>query len=84
LGNPEVIALEAAIDKARCSAFGYGTPAYLRYNQAATLDPGSLRTPVLRPAGGSERRDMQIEEARQYFSEGRERSIDLLRALEGP
>ena len=38
-GNPEVLALGAAIDKALSSAFGYGTPAYLRYNQAATLDP---------------------------------------------
>jgi len=85
LGNPDVIALEAAIDKALCSAFGYGTPTYLRYNQAATLDPGSvtsnamLRTPVLGPAGGPERREVQTEEARQYFSEGRERSIVLLR-----
>src|SRR5271169_1619382 len=38
-GNPEVLTLEAAIDKALSSAFGYGTPAYMRYNQAATLDP---------------------------------------------
>ena len=38
-GNPEVVTLEAAIDKALSSAFGYGTPAYLRHNQAATLDP---------------------------------------------
>jgi hypothetical protein len=36
---PAVLDLEAAIDKALASAFGYGTPAYLRYNQAATLDP---------------------------------------------
>ena len=36
---PAVLELEAAIDKALSSAFGYGTPAYLRYNQAATLDP---------------------------------------------
>ena len=36
---PAVIELEAAIDKALSSAFGYGTPAYLRYNQAATLEP---------------------------------------------
>ena len=55
---PAVLELEAAIDKALSSAFGYGTPAYLRYNQAATLDPGplitnaTLRSPVLRPVGG--------------------------------
>ena len=54
---PAVLELEAAIDKALSSAFGYGTPAYLRYNQAATLDPDPLvtnatRSPVLRPVGG--------------------------------
>jgi len=84
-GNPEVIALEAAIDKALSSAFGYGTPAYMRYNQAATLDPGplisnaALRSPGPRPVGGPGRHDVQTEEARRYFSEGRERSIALLR-----
>jgi hypothetical protein len=84
-GNPEVVALEAAIDKALSSAFGYGTPAYLRYNFAAELDPGplisnaTLRSSVLRPVGGPGRHDVQTEEARQYFSEGRERSIVLLR-----
>jgi hypothetical protein len=44
LGVPEVLALEAAIDKALSSAFGYGTPAYIRYNLAATLDPGPITT----------------------------------------
>jgi hypothetical protein len=84
-GNPDVIALEATIDKALSSAFGYGTPAYMRHNQAATLDPGplisnaTLRSSVLRPVGGPGRHDVQTEEARQYFSEGRERSIVLLR-----
>jgi hypothetical protein len=84
-GNPEVIALEAAIDKGLSSAFGYGTQAYMRYNQAATLDLGplisnaTLGSPVLRPVGGPGRHDVQTEEARQYFSEGRARSIVLLR-----
>jgi hypothetical protein len=88
-GNSEVITLEAAIDKALSSAFGYGTPAYMRYNQAATLDPGALisnatlRSPVLRPVGGPGRHDEQVEEARQYFSKGRERSIALLRKAIG-
>ena len=36
---PAVLELEAAIDKTLSSAFGYGTSAYLRFNQAATLDP---------------------------------------------
>jgi hypothetical protein len=85
LGNPEVVTLEAAIDKALSSAFGYGTPAYMRFNQAATLDHGRLitkatsRSPGSRPVGGPGRRDAQAQEARQYFSEGKERSIALLR-----
>jgi hypothetical protein len=84
-GNPEVLALEAAIDKGLSSAFGYGTPAYMRFNQAATLDPGplisnvTLRSSALRPVGGPARHDAQADEARQYFSEGRDRSISLLR-----
>ena len=84
-GNADVIALEATIDKALSSAFGYGTPAYMRHNEAATLDLGplisnaTLRNSVLRPVGGPGRHDVQAEEARQYFSEGRERSIVLLR-----
>jgi hypothetical protein len=84
-GVPEVLTLEAAIDKALSSAFGYGTPAYMRYNLAATLDPGppitnaALRSTVLRPVRGPGRRDAQAQEARQYFSEGKERSIALLR-----
>jgi hypothetical protein len=84
-GNPEVLALEAAIDKALSSAFGYGTPAHLQYNQAATLDPGpliknaALHGAVLRPVRGSGRHEAQAQEARQYLSEGKERSIALLR-----
>jgi hypothetical protein len=79
-GNPEVLALEAAIDKALSSAFGYGTPAYMQYNQAATLDPGPrITNAVLRPVRGPGRRDAQAQEARHYFSDGRERSIALLR-----
>ena len=84
--SPAVLALEAAIDKALSSAFGYGTPAYLRYNQAATLHPdpvitnATLRSPVLRPVGGPGRHDAKAHEARrQHFSEGRERSIAPLR-----
>src|SRR5215471_12337904 len=43
---PAVIELEAAIDKALSSAFGYGTPTYLRYNAAAVLDPSPILTNV--------------------------------------
>ena len=88
-GNPEVVTLEAAIDKALSSAFGYGTPAYMRYNLAAKLDPGplitnaALRSAALRPVGGPARHEAQAHEARQYFSEGRERSIVLLQEAIG-
>src|SRR5271170_3779420 len=82
---PAVLALEAAIDKALSSAFGYGTSAYLRYNQAAILDPSplitnaTLRNPVLRPVGGPGGHDAKAHEVRQNFSENKERSIALLR-----
>lgn len=88
-GNPEVLALEAAIDKALSSAFGYGTPAYMQYNQAATLDPGPLITnvalhgTVLRPVRAPGRHEAQAQEARHHFSDGRERSIALLRKAIG-
>jgi hypothetical protein len=80
---PAVLELEAAIDKALSSAFGYGTPAYLRYNEAATLDPSPLlsniavRAPVS-PQGGPTRRDAKVQEARQQFSVNKVRAIVLL------
>jgi hypothetical protein len=80
-----VLALEAAIDKALSSAFGYGTSAYLRYNQAATLDPSPLltnvtvRSAVVPPAGGSARNDAKAQETRRHFEENKDRSIALLR-----
>jgi hypothetical protein len=82
---PAVLELEAAIDKALSSAFGYGTPAYLRYNQAATLEPdplvtnATLSSPVLRPVGGPRRDEAKAHEVSQKFSENKERSIALLR-----
>src|ERR1700693_1227345 len=84
-GNPEVVALEAAIDKALSSAFGYGTPTYLRYNLAGKLDHGPVITnaalagAAVGPVGGPARHEAQVREARQYFSEGRGGSIALLR-----
>jgi hypothetical protein len=81
---PAVVELEAAIDKALSSAFGYGTPTYLRYNQAATLDADPLVTkamlrPVLRPVGGLPRGDARAHEVSRNFSENKERSLALLR-----
>jgi hypothetical protein len=82
---PAVLELEAAIDKALASAFGYGTPAYLQYNEAATLDPSPLLTSVAvrapaRPMGGSVRQEPKVQETRQQFSENKERAIALLRS----
>jgi hypothetical protein len=60
----------------------------MRYNLAATLDHGlvtnaALVSTVVRPVGGPRRHDPQAHEARQYFSEGKERSITLLREAIG-
>src|SRR5271167_803925 len=82
---PAVLALEAAIDKALSSAFGYGTPAYLRYNEAATLDPGPLlasaavRANTARSVGAPPRNDAKVQETTEHFSENRSRAITLLR-----
>jgi hypothetical protein len=83
---PEVLSLETSVDKALSAAFGYGTPLYLRYNLAATLDTGplitnaELQSTVLRLVGGPGSHEAQeAQEARKYFSEGKERSIALLR-----
>jgi hypothetical protein len=81
---PAVLELEAAIDKALSSAFGYGTPAYLRYNEAATLDPSPLltnvaaRAPASPTSGGPMRRDAKVQETRQQFSVNKARAIALL------
>jgi hypothetical protein len=80
---PAVLALEAAIDKALSSAFGYGTPAYLRYAEAATLDPTPLLTSVAvrapaKAVGGPARHETKVQETRQQFSENKERAIALL------
>ena len=79
-----MLELEAAIDKALSSAFGYGTPAYLRYNEAATLDPSPLLANVAvgasvsLPLGGPTRRDAKVQETRQQFSVNKARAIALL------
>jgi hypothetical protein len=80
---PAVLELEAAIDKALSSAFGYGTSTYLRYNEAATLDPSPLVTNVAVRAlvsspGGPTRRDAKVQETRQQFSVNKARAIALL------
>jgi uncharacterized protein GlcG (DUF336 family) len=79
---PAILELEAAIDKALSSAFGYGTSTYLRYNEAATLDPSPLVTNVTARAlvsspGGPTRRD-KVQETREQFSVNKARAIALL------
>jgi hypothetical protein len=80
---PAILELEAAIDKALSSAFGYGTAAYLRYNEAATLDPSPLLADVAirapaRPIGGTVRHEAKVQETRQQFSENKDQAIALL------
>jgi hypothetical protein len=80
---PAILELEAAIDKALSSAFGYGTAAYLRYTEAATLDPSPLLTSVAlrvpaKAVGGPARHDAKVQETRQHFSENKTRAIALL------
>jgi hypothetical protein len=80
---PAVLELEAAIDKALSSAFGYGTLAYLRYNGAAALDPSPLLTKTAvqaaaRPGGSPARQDAKAQQTRQHFSENKARAIALL------
>ena len=81
---PEVRMLEADIDKALSSAFGYGTARYLRYNHAAMLVPGPLTTneaprAVQRPVGAPGRHAPQAQEAHQKFSEAASRTARHLR-----
>jgi hypothetical protein len=81
---PAVLELESAIDKALSSAFGYGTPAYLRYNEAATLDPSPLLTKaavqaaVAQPGSGPARQHPKALQTRNHFSENKARAIALL------
>jgi hypothetical protein len=80
---PAILELEAAIDKALSSAFGYGTIAYLRYSEAATLDPSPLLTSVAvrapaKAVGGPVRHDAKVQETHQHFSENKTRAITLI------
>jgi hypothetical protein len=82
---PAILELEAAIDKALASAFGYGTSAYLRYTQAATLAPSPLlaeatgRANGVRPGGSPALQAAKVQETREHFAENRSRAMTLLR-----
>src|ERR1700722_8322680 len=81
-GIPEVEALEASIDDALAAAFGHRTHSYNRYKDAATLDNGP-HTVRIQPAFGRgpaiNYEYQEAQEARQYLTEGKQRSIALLR-----
>jgi len=77
----EVVTLETSINGALEAAFGHGTPRFNLYKAAANLDQGphiARMSPVFGrgPTPNYEAQDAQ--EARQYLSEGKERSIKLL------
>lgn len=81
-GIPEVEALEAAIDDALAAAFGHGTHSYNRYKDAATLDNGPHTVRIQPPFGRGPAINyeyQEAQEARQYLTEGKQRSIALLR-----
>jgi len=71
---PEVRALETAIEEALSVAFGNNTIEYKRYEAAASLDNGAV---IMRMGGPRPEQDRQ--EARQYLSDGKQRSLLLLR-----
>ena len=82
LGVADVLRLETSIDQALSGAFGYGTPAYLRYNLAARLaggtfmPAGTLHNTALPVADWESLGAQEAQEARRSFS--KERSIGLL------
>lgn len=74
--SPEVLALQNAIADTLSVAFGDGTPEYRRYSSAKRLDDGTATIQFV-PAFGGMPEDAQ--RARQYFIEGKGRSVVLLR-----
>ncbi len=77
---PEVKALEASIKGTLTSVFGHNTVEYERYEDAVNLDQGThVMQMDLSWTGGVSTRHNDAREAQQYVSEGKERSIQLLR-----
>jgi len=77
--GPEGKALEASIEGTLASVFGHNTVEYNRYKDAADLDKG----PIVAQLGPSFGRGHVYQhddaaEARQYMTEGKERSTQLL------
>ncbi|MGO9692117.1 MAG: TIR domain-containing protein [Syntrophobacteraceae bacterium] len=77
----EVKALEINIEGVLSSVFGHGTVEYNRYKRAAELDNGPVTVrmaPDWGGRGGSGYHDDTLE-AREYVSEGKDQSIQILR-----
>ena len=79
--DPNVTALETAIDEALSAAFGHSTVEYRRYERATSLDHGSTSMQVDpmwgRHNGGAYLDEAQ--EARQFVAEGKQEALALLR-----
>lgn len=80
--NPEVIVLEASIRNALISAFGEGTARFNAYKVAADLDRGPHVVRMGTAFGRGPQVNIeaqQAHEARKYLTEGKARSIKVLR-----
>ncbi|MGO8869718.1 MAG: TIR domain-containing protein [Alphaproteobacteria bacterium] len=78
--DPNLMALEIAIDEALSAIFGHGTVEYSRYDRAKALDHGPVTMrvePMWSGSGGGVHDD--AHEARQYVAEGKQEALTLLR-----
>lgn len=80
--DPQLKALETAIEGALSSVFGHNSVAYNRYRSAASLDNGPrvvrVETSWMSARGGGGAYHHDTREAQQYVTAGKERSIQLL------
>jgi hypothetical protein len=74
--GPEVATLQTAIEETLASVFGHNTVEYKRYRPAARLDNGPSSSRMGSAFAGGHYDDRH--EARQYVTEGKQRSISLL------
>jgi predicted nucleotide-binding protein len=72
--EPNVHALETAIDETLADIFGNGSDAYERYSRATKLDQGAIE--MATDWGGH---PDDTADARRYIAEGKERSLTLLK-----
>ena len=79
LRDPRVEALEAGIDEALQLAFGHNTVERNRYRNAHRLDPGQNFAKLGRDINGERSPQQDVMEARKLVSEGKARSLTLLR-----